>query len=96
MSALADEILGQIADANEAGMIAHRIMSHFGLAGTVFVPEDVDERLSDYALTDDERDEFVKEYMGSRDWKYINDRTTEVGNWLIGEDVADRMRVLGV
>lgn len=92
MSHLEDTILEQIKDANEAGLIASRIMSHFGLAGTVFVPEDITERLDEYNLTDDERDEFVTEYMSSRDWKYINDRTTEAGNWLIGEDVAERMR----
>ena len=92
MRKIADEILDQIADANEAGMIAHRIMSHFGLAGTVFAPEDITELLDEYSMSDDEQEAFVAEYMNSGDWRYISDRTTEAGNWLLGEDIAERMR----
>lgn len=88
---IAEEAIGQIENADEAGMVAARIMAHFGLAGTVFGPEDVRNQLEGNDMTEVEVRHEVDTYMKSTDWKYISDRTTELANGLIADDMVARM-----
>lgn len=84
---IADKAIAEIENANEAGMVAHQIMRHFDLVGTVFTPEDIQSRLNDYKVPEDERDGIVSSVLNSHKWRYINERTTEVANEIVDDTV---------
>lgn len=104
MSHLEDTILEQITNADEAGLIASRIMSHFNLRGVIYTPEDVRERIDLYIedqgpyadVSEDDREILVGEYFMYGNWDYVSERADEVGTEVIADGVAERMRELGV
>lgn len=104
---IADNAIAEIYGAEEAGSVIYQIMSHFNLAGTVFVPADVIRHVDEYVDGSDPytqehidegdyRDTLVSEYDMYGNWDVISDRLTEVGNEIIADGVAERMRELGV
>lgn len=88
---IATKAIAEIESADEAGMVAHQIMRHFGLVGTVFVPEDIRSRLSDHEVPEDEREGIVSDIMSSGEWRYINDRTTEIANEIVDDAIIQRV-----
>ena len=84
---IADKAIAEIENADEAGMVAYQIMRHFGLVGTVFTPEDIQLRLNDYEVPEDERDGIVSSVLSSHEWRYIIERTTEVANEIVDDTV---------
>lgn len=101
---IADNAIAEIYGADEAGDVIYQIMKHFNLAGTVFVPNDVRSRIDEYIedqgpyaeVSDDDREVLVGEYLSYGNWDVIEDRLTQVGNEIITDGVAERMRELGV
>lgn len=100
---IATNAIAEIANANEAGDVIYQIMSHFNLAGTVFVPDDVKGYIEDHVSSDpysevtkDDLGTLVDEYMTSGNWNVIEDRLTSMGNEIISDGVEERMRELGV
>lgn len=84
---IADKAIAEIENADDAGMVAYRIMRHFGLAGTVFTPKDIKSRLDDYDIPEDEQDGVVSSVLNSHEWRYIDERTTEVANEIVDDMV---------
>lgn len=103
---IAEETIAKIDNPADAGSVIYQIMAHFNLAGTVFVPDDVRSAVDEYVegqgpitsdiLDEDDREVLTGEYFMYGNWDYISDRLTEVGNEVIAEGVAERMRELGV
>lgn len=100
---IATNAIAEIADANEAGDVIYQIMSHFNLAGTVFVPDDIKGYIEDHVSSDpysevtaDDIDTLVGECIDYGNWNAVEDRLTSVGNEMISDGVTERLRELGV
>lgn len=101
---IAESAIAQIKTADEAGLVAGQIMSHFNLRGVIYTPEDVREHIDLYIedqgpyadVSDDDREILVGEYFFYGNWDYVSERVDEVGAGVIAEGVAERMRELGV
>ena len=101
---IAEEAIAKIKSADDAGMVAARIMREFGLIGTVFIPADITEHTHQYVrdndtfdqLDSDDLDALEGEVETYCDFGGVADRMTELGNQLIADIVEERMRELGV
>ena len=101
---IAEEAIAKITNADDAGMVAARIMREFGLIGTVFLPADITEHLRQYVWDNDTFDQLGSDDMDALesevemycDFGGVADRMTELGNQLIADIIEERMRELGV
>ena len=97
---IAEEAIAKITNADDAGMVAARIMREFGLIGTVFIPADITEHLYQYVRDGDtfdhDMDALENEVEMYCDFGEVADRMTALGNQLIADIIEERMRELGV
>ena len=101
---IAEEAIAKITNADDAGMVAARIMREFGLIGTVFIPTDITEHLYQYVRDNDTFDQLDSNDVTALetevdmhcDFGEVADRMTELGNQLIADIIEERMKELGV